>query len=136
MTRLTIALMLGGTLIAACATDEAPNRRLEDLEQSYRGGVEDAREDVASGRAVLYVEDFRDRAPLRIDRETGLPIRGVVAICGTCGDSEAYGMAIAGYRAEIARALAAGELEGQSLRGKIPDRRRRGRSLVGALVNP
>ena len=30
-------------------------------------------------------------------------------------------MAIAGYRAEIARALAAGELEGQSLREKIPD---------------
>ena len=58
MTRLTIALMLGGTLIAACATDEQPGRRREKLESSYRGGVEDAREDIASGRAVLQVADF------------------------------------------------------------------------------
>ncbi len=118
-----VLLTLAMSLVACgggIGADAAAQRR-EELAGDYRAGIDDARRDIAAGSAVLYVDGADPQAALRIDRATGLPLRDAELICGTGVDVEAYDAVIAGYRAEVARALAAGELEGRTLLHKIPD---------------
>ena len=118
---LAIAGALAALLATGCGDDPSADARRGHLERAYRAGVEQARQDIAAGRAVLYVDERRAGGTLRIDRETGLPLRIADAPCGTGVDTEAAQMGIAGYQAEIARARAAGELRASSLAAKVPD---------------
>ncbi|MHC4340272.1 MAG: hypothetical protein ACYSX0_08685 [Planctomycetota bacterium] len=114
------AILVCGPLLAACGGPDPELRRAE-LAERYRAGVAQARREIAEGRAVLYVDHLDSRTTLRIDQEAGLPLRSASAHCGTDVDGEALNAVISGYRSEVARALGAGELEGQSLRHKIPE---------------
>lgn len=119
--RMTIAWVVVAGLLAGCGDEDGARRRDDELRRAYDAGVAEARSDISSGRAILYVDDFRYDAEVRIDRETGLVLRDAVLGCGTDVDTQAYEMGIAGYRAEVARALAAGELERGPLAAKLPD---------------
>jgi len=121
---MTLALALVVGLLTGCGDDPSAQDRRDALQRAYDEGVEEARRDITAGRPILYVDDLWDPGPLRIDRKTGLRLRDATLMCGTGVDTEAWQMSIAGYRAEVARGLAAGQLQASSLAAKIPDEAR------------